>query len=307
MPGGALHTWRRWGLPVVAAAGGIVGSVGGLSGLRHLSVRGRADDGMADRQRHRHRRGVLPDEVDHAAQRRSPLCADRRDRHRYVRHLRRRATLPDAGDSRQRRGAAVGGDRARRLLRAIGVRAFWPYLSICGTMLVVGVLLGGPPSGVCPGADRPVPAARAAPARSVRGSAATMTRPTTSSTSGICSSRPSCFSSPSSTPASCCADYDTGSVAMMPPRWSGGRSGFWPRSAWRCSPACICHGISAGAKWSSSRWRHRAVSRSRCSSRPACSRPDQCARQSRLASLATGAGLLLAFGAARLLKRRQIC
>ena len=28
MPGGALHTWRRWGLPVVAAVGGIVGSVG---------------------------------------------------------------------------------------------------------------------------------------------------------------------------------------------------------------------------------------------------------------------------------------
>jgi NhaA family Na+:H+ antiporter len=26
MPGGALHTWRRWALPVVAAAGGIIGS-----------------------------------------------------------------------------------------------------------------------------------------------------------------------------------------------------------------------------------------------------------------------------------------
>jgi NhaA family Na+:H+ antiporter len=27
MPGGALHSWRRWGLPLVAAAGGVVGSL----------------------------------------------------------------------------------------------------------------------------------------------------------------------------------------------------------------------------------------------------------------------------------------
>jgi Na+/H+ antiporter NhaA len=27
MPGGALHSWRRWGLPLVAAAGGVIGSV----------------------------------------------------------------------------------------------------------------------------------------------------------------------------------------------------------------------------------------------------------------------------------------
>ena len=27
MPGGALHSWRRWGLPIVAAAGGIIGSL----------------------------------------------------------------------------------------------------------------------------------------------------------------------------------------------------------------------------------------------------------------------------------------
>jgi NhaA family Na+:H+ antiporter len=26
MPGGALHSWRRWGLPIVAAAGGIIGA-----------------------------------------------------------------------------------------------------------------------------------------------------------------------------------------------------------------------------------------------------------------------------------------
>jgi len=27
MPGGALHSWRRWGLPIVAAIGGVIGSV----------------------------------------------------------------------------------------------------------------------------------------------------------------------------------------------------------------------------------------------------------------------------------------
>ncbi len=27
MPGGALHTWRRWGLPVIGALGGVAGSL----------------------------------------------------------------------------------------------------------------------------------------------------------------------------------------------------------------------------------------------------------------------------------------
>ena len=36
MPGGALHTWRRWSLPMVAAAGGIAGAAGLYLGFVHL-------------------------------------------------------------------------------------------------------------------------------------------------------------------------------------------------------------------------------------------------------------------------------
>jgi NhaA family Na+:H+ antiporter len=36
MPGGALHTWRRWGLPVVAAAGGVLGASGMYLTYVHL-------------------------------------------------------------------------------------------------------------------------------------------------------------------------------------------------------------------------------------------------------------------------------
>jgi NhaA family Na+:H+ antiporter len=45
MPGGALHTWRRWGLPVVAAAGGFAGAAVvylGYVHLRHEQVLGQA-------------------------------------------------------------------------------------------------------------------------------------------------------------------------------------------------------------------------------------------------------------------------
>lgn len=41
MPGGALHTWRRWGMPVVAAAGGLLGATFvylGFVSLKHEEV-----------------------------------------------------------------------------------------------------------------------------------------------------------------------------------------------------------------------------------------------------------------------------
>jgi NhaA family Na+:H+ antiporter len=41
MPGGALHSWRRWGLPVIAAAGGMLGAAAVYLlyvGLKHESV-----------------------------------------------------------------------------------------------------------------------------------------------------------------------------------------------------------------------------------------------------------------------------
>ena len=87
-----------------------------------------------------------------------------------------------------------------------------------------------------------------------------------------------------------------------PPRWSAGRSGSLAAVGWRCSPACTCRGISAGASSSSSRWRRRAVSRSRCSSRPGWSRSDQCAPSSRSVRSRPVPALLLALGAARLLR-----
>ncbi len=37
MPGGALHTWRRWTLAVVAAIGGMVGAVAVFLGYVHLN------------------------------------------------------------------------------------------------------------------------------------------------------------------------------------------------------------------------------------------------------------------------------
>jgi NhaA family Na+:H+ antiporter len=37
MPGGALHTWRRWGMPLVAAAGGVLGAAGAYLGYIALS------------------------------------------------------------------------------------------------------------------------------------------------------------------------------------------------------------------------------------------------------------------------------
>ena len=40
MPGGVLHSWRRWTLPVVAAAGGIAGSVGLYLGYVALTSEG---------------------------------------------------------------------------------------------------------------------------------------------------------------------------------------------------------------------------------------------------------------------------
>ena len=51
MPGGALHTWRRWGLALVAAAGGIVGAGADVSRLRPVRIRGRAVGGLAGRLR----------------------------------------------------------------------------------------------------------------------------------------------------------------------------------------------------------------------------------------------------------------
>ena len=56
MPGGALHTWRRWGVALVAAAGGIAGAAARVPRLRSVRATSRADAGVAGRLRDRHRR-----------------------------------------------------------------------------------------------------------------------------------------------------------------------------------------------------------------------------------------------------------
>ena len=64
MPGGALHTWRRWGLPVVGAAGGFAGAALVYLGLCVHQRRERAVAGLADRVRDRRRRRLLLAEAD---------------------------------------------------------------------------------------------------------------------------------------------------------------------------------------------------------------------------------------------------
>ena len=51
MPGGALHTWRRWALPIVAAIGVMAGAVA-VYGERDLVI-ARRGGGLARRLGHR--------------------------------------------------------------------------------------------------------------------------------------------------------------------------------------------------------------------------------------------------------------
>jgi Na+:H+ antiporter, NhaA family len=134
MPGGALHTWRRWGLAVVAAAGGIVGSVGVYLAYVTLSYQ-----------------AVLTTAWPIA-------CAIDIVAAYYLLKaiMPRSAALPFAlvvGIATDTFGIFVVAPRyptlaihasgavlllmaiaLAGLLRAMGVRAFWPYLAICGTI-----------------------------------------------------------------------------------------------------------------------------------------------------------------------------
>jgi Na+:H+ antiporter, NhaA family len=134
MPGGALHTWRRWGLPVVAATGGIVGSAAvyltyvTLSYEAVLTTAWPIACAIDVAAAYYLLKGIMP----------------------------RSAALPFAlivGIATDTFGILVVAPRYQTLsihasgallllmaialagvLRAIGVRAFWPYLSICGTI-----------------------------------------------------------------------------------------------------------------------------------------------------------------------------
>ena len=134
MPGGALHTWRRWGLPVVAAIGGIVGSVGVY--LAYVTFQYEAVLITA---------WPIASAIDIAAA-----------YYLLKSIMPRSAALPFAlivGIATDAFGIFVVAPRYPALsihssgallllvaialagaLRAIGVRSFWPYLSICGTV-----------------------------------------------------------------------------------------------------------------------------------------------------------------------------
>jgi NhaA family Na+:H+ antiporter len=211
MPGGALHTWRRWGLAVVAAAGGIVGSVGVYLAYVTLSYQAVLSTAWP-----------IACAIDIAAA-----------YYLLKAIMPRSAALPFAlvvGIATDTFGVFVVAPRyptlaihasgavlllmaiaLAGLLRAMGVRAFWPYLSICGTISWWAFFWAA-----CTRRSRwyrSCPSCRMSRAGSICSRIRlTMTRFTTSSTSGMRSSRASCSSSVSSMRGSCCGD-------STPVRW----------------------------------------------------------------------------------------
>ena len=143
MPGGALHTWRHWGLPVAAAAGGIVGSVAVYLAYVTLSYEAVLTTAWP-----------IASAIDVAAA-----------YYLLKSVMPRSAALPFAlvvGIATDAFGILVVAPRypsieihssgavllllaiaLAGLMRAIGVRAFWPYLSICGTISWVAFFWAG--------------------------------------------------------------------------------------------------------------------------------------------------------------------
>ena len=143
MPGGALHSWRRWGLPIVAAAGGIIGSVGMYLTVVDVSYESMLSPGWP-----------VACAIDVAAA------------YYVLKHLLPRSgALPFAlliGIATDAFGIFVVAPRypvlathvggaliilvalgLAGLMRSIGIRAFVPYLAICGTISWFGFLWSG--------------------------------------------------------------------------------------------------------------------------------------------------------------------
>lgn len=143
MPGGALHRWRHWSLPLVAAAGGIVGSVGvylAYVTLGHETVL----------------RGAWP----------IACVIDIAAGYYVLKTIARRSSmlpflvlLAAATDAFGLLVAAVWPRFVERspaspllviaalglalLFKRCGVRAFWPYLTICGPLSWAGLYWAG--------------------------------------------------------------------------------------------------------------------------------------------------------------------
>jgi Na+:H+ antiporter, NhaA family len=137
MPGGALHSWRKWTLPVVAAAGGVAGSVSAYL----LFIQSQFEPGLASAwpiacaidavatfyvlKAILPRGGALPFAL---------LLAIVTDIFGMLvvapRHLVLETRVGGAT-------LVIGALIFAAVLRAFKVRAFWPYLLICGTTMWV--------------------------------------------------------------------------------------------------------------------------------------------------------------------------
>ena len=134
MPHGALHSWRRWTLPVVAAAGGIAGS----AGVYLAYVHGHYETLLAPAwpiacaidiaaayyvlKTILPRSGALPFVL---------LLAIVTDLLGMLIVVARHPTLEVYGGGAALMLIALGTAGA---LRALKIRAFWPYLAVCGTL-----------------------------------------------------------------------------------------------------------------------------------------------------------------------------
>lgn len=143
MSGGALHTWRRWGLPVIAAAGGVTGASAvylAYVGFKYEPVlaQGWPVAGAIDVAAAYYvvkivwRRGAALPFVLLLA-----LASD-------AAGVLMVAARPQSVDVRPGGVvlvlAAVG---LAALLRRRGVRSFWPYLAICGPLAWYGLYIDG--------------------------------------------------------------------------------------------------------------------------------------------------------------------
>jgi Na+:H+ antiporter, NhaA family len=134
MPGGALHTWRRWGLPVIAATGGIVGSVAvyltyvTLSYEAVLTTAWPIACAVDVAAAYYLLKSVMPRS---AALPFALVVGIASDAFGILVVAPRYPTLAIHASGAALLLLAIG---LAGLLRAIGVRSFWPYLSICGTI-----------------------------------------------------------------------------------------------------------------------------------------------------------------------------
>jgi Na+:H+ antiporter, NhaA family len=134
MPGGALHTWRRWGLAVVAATGGIVGSVAvyltyvALSYEAVLTTAWPIACAIDVAAAYYLLKAVMPRS---AALPFALVVGIATDAFGILVVAPRYPTLAIHSSGAVLLLLAIG---LAGLLRTIGVRAFWPYLSICGTI-----------------------------------------------------------------------------------------------------------------------------------------------------------------------------